>query len=68
VTLQGAIRKLAVDKGYGFITGDDGEDYFFHRSAVDQTRPFDELAEGMQVEFRPSESAKGLRADAVRVR
>lgn len=37
--LTGAVRKLKTDKGYGFIAGDDGTDYFFHWSAVSPGEP-----------------------------
>ncbi len=31
---RGKIKRLIFDKGFGFIAGDDGTDYFFHKSAV----------------------------------
>jgi cold shock protein len=34
--VEGAIRKIKQDRGYGFIAGDDGIDYFFHWSAMDR--------------------------------
>lgn len=48
--LQGAIRKLK--GGYGFIAGDDGNDYFFHWSALEHTsKNFRELTVQERVEF-----------------
>ena len=32
--MTGKIRTLRVDKGFGFIKGDGGNEYFFHQSAV----------------------------------
>jgi cold shock CspA family protein len=35
---QGTIKTMP-DRGYGFITGEEREDLFFHRSAVVDARP-----------------------------
>jgi len=40
------------ERGFGFITGEDGQDYFFHRSAFD--RDLDPLVQGLQ------QAARGL--------
>jgi cold shock CspA family protein len=32
--MTGTIRTLRVDKGFGFIKGEAGQDYFFHQSAI----------------------------------
>jgi cold shock CspA family protein len=32
--MTGKIRTLRVDKGFGFIKDDKGNDYFFHQSAI----------------------------------
>ncbi|WP_296154502.1 cold-shock protein [Ruminococcus sp.] len=29
--MRGRIKRFIEDKGYGFITGEDGQDYFFHK-------------------------------------
>ncbi len=59
--MSGAIKRLT-DKGFGFITPDDGgKDVFFHSSAlVDLV--FDELREGDKVTFETEDSDKGPRA------
>lgn len=50
--ITGSIRKLKTDKGYGFIAGDDGIDYFFHWSAMERTsKNFRDLALQERVEF-----------------
>jgi CspA family cold shock protein len=33
--MTGRIKKIVSDKGFGFITGDNKKDYFFHRSDLD---------------------------------
>ena len=61
---NGTIKKLVADRGFGFITADDGKDYFFHRSA---TPEFDRLVGGEQVTFEIEQSPKGPRAGRVQV-
>lgn len=61
---NGTIKKLVADRGFGFITADDGKDYFFHRSA---TPEFDRLVGGEQVTFEVEQSPKGPRAGKVQV-
>ena len=47
----GQIKRLAKDRGFGFIRPDgESEDIFFHTSAV-QGGGFDNLSEGQTVEF-----------------
>ena len=62
---EGKIKKLISDKGFGFIAGD-GNDLFFHHSAVEGT-PFESLMEGQTVEYTVGEGQKGPRAENVRV-
>jgi CspA family cold shock protein len=56
--MNGKIKKLVRDKGYGFITGDDKKDYFFHRTALSDA-VFDLLEEGVQVEFEAVKGKEG---------
>lgn len=59
--LNGSIR--ALKQGYGFIAGDDGEDYFFHWSAMDKdSTDFRELVLRQRVEFHIEMSSRGPRA------
>jgi CspA family cold shock protein len=60
---QGTIKKI-LDKGFGFINGDDG-DIFFHRSAVENVS-FEELREGQMVDYNVGEGPKGPCAENVR--
>jgi cold shock CspA family protein len=49
---EGSIRKIKQDRGYGFIAGDDGVDYFFHWSAMDRaSKNFRELSVQERVSF-----------------
>lgn len=60
--MNGTIKKLTPDRGFGFIRGDDGQEYFFHRSEVRGGLRFDELHEGQGVIFEPRQGEKGPRA------
>ena len=62
---KGTIKKVVSDRGFGFISGDDGTEYFFHRSGT--TADFDGLRGGEQVTFEIERSPKGPRAASVKV-
>lgn len=62
--LNGWIKKLVRERGFGFIRDDQDQEYFFHRDALQKGR-FDTLTEGQMVEFEPVESSKGPRAENV---
>ncbi len=61
---SGTIKRLVRDKGFGFIRDEGGQEWFFHRSAVQDS--FDELREGQRVTFDEEASTKGPRAGNVR--
>ena len=63
---KGTIRRLIVDRGFGFIKSERGEDLFFHRSEL-QGVDYNSLREGQGVEFEIGRRADG-RQQAVRVR
>ena len=62
----GRVKKLVSDRGFGFITAEDGKEYFFHRTGVQASLDFDRLIGGEQVEFDVQQSPKGPRATNVR--
>ena len=67
--MTGTVSRVIADKGFGFITGEDGQDYFFHRS--DLGGFFDDLAADIgkgrkiKVQFESVPSPKGARASNV---
>src|SRR5689334_11307709 len=63
--MTGTIRTLRVDKGFGFIKSEAGQDYFFHQTAI-YGEGIADLREGDGVEFQVSDSPKGPRAVDVR--
>lgn len=63
--LFGTIKTLIADKGFGFITLDEGgSEYFFHQSGCTGVR-FDELQRGARVSFLAGIGPKGPRAEQV---
>ena len=63
-TINGTIKRLVSDKGFGFVAAEDGNEYFFHQSACAR---FDTLREGQQVTFQEGQGPKGPRAENVSV-
>lgn len=59
---SGTVKKLVSDRGFGFITADDGKDYFFHRDGLDRTLDFDRLVGGEKVTFEVESNPRGPRA------
>lgn len=62
----GTVKFFNKEKGYGFITGDDGDDVFVHFSNIEGSG-FRNLEEGQQVEFEIGQGRKGPEAVNVRV-
>ena len=66
--MTGTIKKILGDKGFGFITPDDGgDDVFFSRGSMDGKTDFDQLREGDQVQFQSRAGDKGPRASGVKL-
>jgi len=67
--MRGKIKKYVADRGFGFITADDGKDYFFHYTKVnfpnEHMKPEEELIPDRVVEFTPVEMEKGPQAHDV---
>ncbi len=62
---QGKVKFFNAEKGYGFITQDDGDDVFVHFSNIDGTG-YRTLEEGQAVEFEIGPGRKGPEALSVR--
>jgi CspA family cold shock protein len=64
--LKGKVKRLIRDRGFGFITAEDGTEVFFHRTDLAEA-DFDTMEEGADVEFDLESGAKGPRAVKVKV-
>ena len=62
--VSGVVKWFNGDKGYGFITPEDGPDVFVHYSAI-QGGGYRTLEEGERVEFEVTEGQKGKQASNV---
>ncbi len=63
--MNGTIKKVVSDRGFGFVASDDGTEYFFHRSGTEAD--FDRLQGGEKVTFDVESSPKGPRANNVKL-
>src|ERR1035437_2941727 len=66
MSTNGTVKKVRSDRGFGFISAEDGEEYFFHRSSLDSSLNFDSPTVGEAVTFEVEKSDKGPRANRVR--
>jgi CspA family cold shock protein len=62
---EGRVKWFNEQKGYGFISRDDGDDVFVHYSEI-VSDGFKTLAENQEVTFDLKEGPKGLQAVNVR--
>ena len=58
----GTVKKVVAERGFGFISAEDGKDYFFHRSSLAPSVDFDRLMGGEKVQFEIQQDPKGPRA------
>lgn len=63
--MKGTTKMFNKEKGYGFIHGDDGKDYFFHYSAL-MMNDYKTAEQGERLEFDVEESERGLRAQNIK--
>lgn len=60
--MEGKVKWFNTMKGYGFLEGDDGEEYFVHRTAIAEGTM---IKENDKVSFEPSEGDRGKQAKNV---
>ena len=59
IIMKGKVKWYNFSKGYGFIEGEDGNDYFIHRNSIPLGVRLDE---GNTIQFEVKETSKGLEA------
>ena len=59
--MKGTVKWFNNQKGYGFISDEQGNDVFVHYSGI-QSNGFKSLEEGQEVEFEVIEGQKGPQA------
>jgi cold shock protein len=60
--MKGTVKWYNDMKGYGFITGEDGNEVFFHRTLIPVGTT---LSEGDQIEYSAETSERGQRATQI---
>lgn len=58
---KGKVKWFNADKGFGFITGEDGKDVFVHFKSINGDG-YRSLDDGQEVEYEVEETDKGLQA------
>lgn len=60
--MEGTIKSLVRDRGFGFVTPDgEDKDFFFHRNELKGVN-YEELKEGDRMSFEVAEGPKGKNA------
>lgn len=62
--VNGVVKWFNSEKGYGFISREDGDDLFVHYSSI-QSDGYRSLDEGDKVEFEVTQGPKGQQASNV---
>ena len=61
--MKGRVKMFNAERGFGFITGEDGKDTYFHQTSVEGGAT---IAVGDSVEYEVEQGDRGTRAKNVR--
>ena len=61
--MEGPIKRFNVKKGYGFVSGSDGSDYFVHHTALGDAH----VRDGDKVTFDGVDADRGKQAQNVKL-
>jgi len=64
--MNGTVKWFNGEKGFGFITGDDGNDVFAHFSQIN-SEGYKSLQEGQKVSYDVVKGPKGLQAENITI-
>jgi len=62
--MNGTVKWFNGEKGFGFITGEDGKDVFAHFSQIN-SNGYKSLDEGQKVSYEVVKGPKGLQAENI---
>lgn len=65
--MKGLIKVYNSEKGFGFISSEDGQDYFFHIKQVVNANDFETIERNDKAEFTPNSNEKGLFGEQVKI-
>lgn len=65
--MKGTVKWFNEEKGFGFITGEDGKDVFVHFSQINKNG-FKTLKENGEVEYSVTKSVRGMQAENIIVK
>ncbi len=60
--MRGVVKSFNARRGYGFITGENGQDYFFHYSDILTQKRFKTITVGTDVLFIPTDDGDSTKA------
>ena len=65
--MKGTVKWFNEEKGFGFITGEDGKDVFVHFSQINKNG-FKTFKENEEVEYSVTKSVRGMQAENIIVK